>query len=168
MSALMTVYFRISMSYQLIFVVWTPKSLGHILDSRVFMDAPGGKCYIEGLTLRTRHVLEKHGCPRRQQSQNMAKISTSYILTPPHPRDLGVIIRYHHVLEYINIMYIRLQYYRWFWNLQHSLHKSQIFRSWVAIYKLRPPMVLYLTAYTICPGLLLIWMFYSKGYTTFK
>ena len=27
----------------------------------------------------------KHGCPLRQQSQNMAKISKSYILTPPHP-----------------------------------------------------------------------------------
>ena len=28
----------------------------------------------------------KHGCPRRQQSQNMAKISKSYILTPTHPQ----------------------------------------------------------------------------------
>ena len=28
----------------------------------------------------------KHGCPRRQQSQNMAKISKSYILTPPQPQ----------------------------------------------------------------------------------
>ena len=28
----------------------------------------------------------KHGCPRWQQSQNMAKISKSYILTPPHPQ----------------------------------------------------------------------------------
>ena len=28
----------------------------------------------------------KHGCPGRQQSQNMAKISKSYILTPPHPQ----------------------------------------------------------------------------------
>ena len=28
----------------------------------------------------------KHGCPRRQQSQNMAKICKSYILTPPHPQ----------------------------------------------------------------------------------
>ena len=28
----------------------------------------------------------KHGCPRRQQSRNMAKISKSYILTPPHPQ----------------------------------------------------------------------------------
>ena len=26
----------------------------------------------------------KHRCPRQQQSQNMAKISKSYILTPPH------------------------------------------------------------------------------------
>ena len=34
----------------------------------------------------TRHVFGKHGCPRRQQSQNMAKISKSYILTPPHPQ----------------------------------------------------------------------------------
>ena len=35
---------------------------------------------------KTRHVFVKHGCPRRQQSQNMAKISKSYILTPPHPK----------------------------------------------------------------------------------
>ena len=28
----------------------------------------------------------KHGCPRRQQSQTMAKISESYILTPPRPQ----------------------------------------------------------------------------------
>ena len=36
--------------------------------------------------LQTRHVFVKHGCPRRQQSQNMAKISKSYILTPPQPQ----------------------------------------------------------------------------------
>ena len=36
--------------------------------------------------LKTRHVFVKHGCPRRQQSQNMAKISKSYVLTPPHPQ----------------------------------------------------------------------------------
>ena len=35
---------------------------------------------------RTRHVFVKHGCPRRQQSQTMAKISKSYILTLPHPQ----------------------------------------------------------------------------------
>ena len=28
----------------------------------------------------------RHRCPRRQQSQNMAKISKSYILTLPHPQ----------------------------------------------------------------------------------
>ena len=31
----------------------------------------------------TRQVFVKHGCPGRQQSQNMAKISKSYILTLP-------------------------------------------------------------------------------------
>ena len=35
---------------------------------------------------KTRHVFVKHRCPRRQQSQDMAKISKSYILTPPHPQ----------------------------------------------------------------------------------
>ena len=34
----------------------------------------------------TRHVFVKHRCPRRQQSQTMAKISKSSILTPPHPQ----------------------------------------------------------------------------------
>ena len=38
---------------------------------------------------KTRHVFVKHGCPRRQQSQNMAKISKSYILTHPTPRGMG-------------------------------------------------------------------------------
>ena len=33
-----------------------------------------------------RHVFVKHRCPRWQQSQNMAKKSKSYILTPPHPK----------------------------------------------------------------------------------
>ena len=28
----------------------------------------------------------KHGCPRRQQSQTMAKFSKSYIFTPPNPQ----------------------------------------------------------------------------------
>ena len=34
----------------------------------------------------TRHVFVKHGCTRQQQSQNMAKISKSFILTLPHPQ----------------------------------------------------------------------------------
>ena len=37
----------------------------------------------------TRHVFVKHGCPWRQQRQNMAKISKSCILTPPHLRGMG-------------------------------------------------------------------------------
>ena len=43
----------------------------------------------------------------------------------------------------------------------------QTFRSWVAIFHLRRPMVFYLTAHTVCQGLLLLWMFYSKGGATF-
>ena len=39
-----------------------------------------------GKAFKTRHVFVKHGCPRRQQSHNMAKISKSYILTLPHPK----------------------------------------------------------------------------------
>ena len=35
----------------------------------------------------------KHGCPRRQQSQNMAKISKSYILNPPHPQGHGMSVK---------------------------------------------------------------------------
>ena len=41
----------------------------------------------------TRHVFVKHGCPRRQQSQNMAKISKSYILTLPHPQGHGISVK---------------------------------------------------------------------------
>ena len=53
-------------------------------------------------------------------------------------------------------------------NVTISISISPIVRSWVAIYQLRPLWRLYLTAYTICPGLLLVWMFYSEGDTTFK
>ena len=42
------------------------------------------KLFIQNIT---RHVFVKHGCPRWQQNQNMAKISKSYILTPPHPQE---------------------------------------------------------------------------------
>ena len=35
----------------------------------------------------------KHGCPRRQQCQNMAKISKSYILTPPDPQGHGMSVK---------------------------------------------------------------------------
>ena len=41
--------------------------------------------YCFEIKLWTRHVFMKHGCPRWQQSQNMAKICNFYILTP-HPQ----------------------------------------------------------------------------------
>ena len=31
--------------------------------------------------------------PQRQQSQNMEKISKSYILTPPHPQGHGISVK---------------------------------------------------------------------------
>ena len=42
---------------------------------------------------KTRHVFVKHGCPRWQQCQNMAKISKSYILTPPNPQGHGLSVK---------------------------------------------------------------------------
>ena len=41
--------------------------------------------YIPKLEIK-QDVFVKHGCSRWQQSQNMAKIFKSFILTPPHPR----------------------------------------------------------------------------------
>ena len=37
----------------------------------------------------TRHVFEKHGCPRRQQSQNMAKF-LHFDLVPPQGHGISV------------------------------------------------------------------------------
>ena len=45
---------------------------------------------------------------------------------------------------------------------------SQTFRSSLAIFHLRQPMMFYLKAHTVCQGLLLLWMFYSKGGATFN
>ena len=43
-------------------------------------------------------------------------------------------------------------------NVTISTSISQTFRSWVAIFHLRQLMVFYLTAHTVCQGLLLLWM----------
>ena len=42
-------------------------------------------CLVLKILDKNRHAFVKHGCPRRQQSQNMAKLCISYILIPPHP-----------------------------------------------------------------------------------
>ena len=47
-------------------------------------------------TKQKRHMFVKHGCPRWQQSQNMANIFKSYmyILTlPPHPQGHGMSVK---------------------------------------------------------------------------
>ena len=49
---------------------------------------------------KKRHVFVKHGCRRRQQSQNMANISKSYILTQPHPQGLVMSVKCEeHIVE---------------------------------------------------------------------
>ena len=48
-------------------------------------------------------------------------------------------------------------------NVTISTSISQTFHSWVVIFHLRQPMVFYLTAHTVCQGLLLLWMLYSKS-----
>ena len=52
-------------------------------------------------------------------------------------------------------------------NVTISTSISQTFLSWVAIFHLRQPMVFFLTAHTVCQGMFLLWMFYSKGSATF-
>ena len=51
-----------------------------------FFNFNSPSCHRAIILVQTRHVFVKHRCPRQQQSQNMAKISKSYILTPPHPK----------------------------------------------------------------------------------
>ena len=48
-------------------------------------------------------------------------------------------------------------------NVTISTFISQTFRSWVAIFYLRQSMVFYLTAHTVCQGLLLLWMFILRA-----
>ena len=52
-------------------------------------------------------------------------------------------------------------------NVTISTSISQTFRSWVAIFHHRQPVVFYLRAHTVCQGLFLLWMFYSEGGATF-
>ena len=69
-----------------VFILWR-----HSPSVNVIMQTKGNRS-MSGLSplntsniIGTRHVFVKQGCPRRQQSPNMAKNSKSYILTPPTP-----------------------------------------------------------------------------------
>ena len=63
--------------------------------------------------METRHVFVKHGCPRRQQSQNMAKISMSYILTRPHPQGHVMSVGHEQPLDELTVQV---------WLLYHNLN----------------------------------------------
>ena len=64
----------------------TKSSIQFQAKSRKYRGIFHVKSRVKTRQVRTRHVFVKHGCPRWQQSQNMAKISMSYILTRPTPR----------------------------------------------------------------------------------
>ena len=49
-----------------------------------------------------------------------------------------------------------------------SISTSKTFRSWVVTFHLRRPMAFYFSSYTIRPGLLLVWMFYSEDQAAFQ
>ena len=65
----------------------------------------------------TRHAFVKHGCPRRQQSQNMAKISKSYIMTSPHPPGHGMSVKCEEPLDELTVkvwlLYLHLNFNYW-------------------------------------------------------
>ena len=69
---------------------------------------------------KTRHVFVKHGCPRQQQSQNMAKIFKSDILTPPHPQGHRMSVKCEEPLNELTVqvwlLYLHPNFYYWtFW-----------------------------------------------------
>ena len=71
----------------------TLPNIQHMINCALLLHVPcvlgpdwirNSNVFFPGILKLTRHVFVKHGCLRRQQSQTMAKISKSYILTPPH------------------------------------------------------------------------------------
>ena len=55
------------------------------------------------VTKSTRHVFVKHGCPRRQQSRNLAKIYKSYIFTLPHSQGHGMSVKCEKPLDELTV-----------------------------------------------------------------
>ena len=53
----------------------------------------------------------KHGCPQQQQSQNMAKISKSYILTPSHPQGHMISVKSEEPIDELTVQVWLLYYH---------------------------------------------------------
>ena len=64
----------------------------------------------EATKYKTRHVFVKHRCPRRQQSQNIAKISKSYTLTPHHPQGYVMSVKCEEPIDELTVQ-VWLVYY---------------------------------------------------------
>ena len=54
----------------------------------------------------------KHGCPQRQQIQIMAKISKSYILTPPQPQGHGMSVKCEEPIDELTVQVWLLYHHR--------------------------------------------------------
>ena len=57
-------------------------------------------------------VFVKHGCPQRQQSKNMAKISRSYILTPPDPQGHVLSVKCEEPIDELTVQVLLLYYHQ--------------------------------------------------------
>ena len=70
--------------------VWLPRKCDYRTETQTDRQTPDKvipMCrYALQATQKIKHVFVKQGFPQRQQSPDIAKISKSYILTPPHPR----------------------------------------------------------------------------------
>ena len=74
------------------------------------LSSPRPKFKTWKLAKETRHVFVKHGCPRWQQSHNMAKISKSYIFTQPHSQGHVMSVKCEEPIDELTVQ-IRLLYH---------------------------------------------------------
>ena len=65
--------------------------------------------HFQSQSLCEKNVFVKHRCPRWQQSQTMANISKSYILTPPHPQGHVMSVKCEQPLDELKVQ-VWLQY----------------------------------------------------------
>ena len=61
-------------------------------------------CFVLNISQKpTGHVFVKHGCSQWQQSQAIAKISKSYIFTPPHSQGHVISVKCEHPLDELTV-----------------------------------------------------------------
>ena len=90
----------------------TLPNIQHMINCAILLHVPcvlgpdliwNSNVFFSGNLKLTRHVFVKHGCPRQQQGQTIAKISKSYILTPPHPQGHVMSVKYEQPLDELTV-----------------------------------------------------------------